>query len=79
MFVFYSMKVRRGSRGIAPLIFNLGTRWRLVVNITPRPFYRAENPRCTFEYGTIRDAKAFFTNWRKDKSFSLMGIEHRIV
>jgi len=29
----------RGCRGTAPFILNLGTRWNLVVNITPRPLY----------------------------------------
>jgi hypothetical protein len=33
------MKACRGSGGIAPLVLNLGTRWRLVVNITSRPLY----------------------------------------
>jgi hypothetical protein len=33
------MKAYRGSRGTAPLILNLGTRWRWVVNFTPRPLY----------------------------------------
>jgi hypothetical protein len=28
-----------GSRGIASLILNLGTRWRSMVNFTPRPLY----------------------------------------
>jgi hypothetical protein len=27
------------SRGMAPLIPNLGSGWSLVVNFTPRPFY----------------------------------------
>ena len=30
------------NRGIAPLILNLGTRWRRVVNFTPRPLYPRE-------------------------------------
>ena len=36
------MKVRRGSRGTAPLILNLGTRGISVVNFTPRPIYPLE-------------------------------------
>ena len=35
----YAMKAYTGSRGVDPSIFNLGTRWRWVVNITPRPLY----------------------------------------
>ena len=37
-----SKKEYRGIRGTAPLIFNFGTRWRLVVNFTPRPFIPRE-------------------------------------
>jgi hypothetical protein len=32
------MKAYRGSRGIAPLILNIGTRWRWVVSIKPLSF-----------------------------------------
>jgi hypothetical protein len=35
----HAMEVCTGSRGIAVLILNLGTRWRWVVNVTPRPLY----------------------------------------
>jgi len=35
----HSVKVYRGSRGIAPLICNLGTRWRRVVNFVPLSFH----------------------------------------
>ena len=35
----HAIKAYRGSRGIAPLILNLGTRWRCVVNFTRRPLY----------------------------------------
>ena len=33
------MKAGRGNGGIAPLIRNLGARWRRVVNFTSRPLY----------------------------------------
>jgi hypothetical protein len=36
------VKVYKGSRGIAPLILNLSARWRVVADITPRPFYHRE-------------------------------------
>ena len=36
------MKAYRGSRRIAPLILNLNTRWKCVVNITTRSFYPGE-------------------------------------
>jgi hypothetical protein len=35
----HAMKVYLRSRGIAPHILKLGTRWRWVVSITPRPLY----------------------------------------
>ena len=40
------MKAYGGCRGIAPLILNIGTRWRLVVNFMPRPLYSVKEPRC---------------------------------
>ena len=30
------------SRGIAPVILNLGARWRRMVNLTLRPLYSSE-------------------------------------
>jgi hypothetical protein len=44
------MKAQRGSRGVDPLILNLGARWGWVVNVTSRPLYaRERNPgtHCT--------------------------------
>jgi hypothetical protein len=38
--LLHSMKAYRRSRGIAPLILNLGAIWRRVVNFTPRPHSR---------------------------------------
>ena len=35
----HTMKPYRGNGGLAPLILNLGTRWRWAVNCTPRPLY----------------------------------------
>jgi hypothetical protein len=37
----HAMKAYWGSGGIAPF-FDLGTRWRRVVNFTPRPLYPRE-------------------------------------
>jgi hypothetical protein len=39
------VKTYRGSGGITPLNRNLGTRWRWMVDITPRPLYRREITR----------------------------------
>jgi hypothetical protein len=38
----FTMKAQRGSRGIPLLFFNLGARWRRVVNATPRLLYPRE-------------------------------------
>jgi len=38
----YTMKAYKRSRGTAPLTFNLGTRWRWVVNIMPQPLHLTE-------------------------------------
>jgi hypothetical protein len=39
-----AMRACEGSRSIAPLLFNLGARWRLVGNVTPRPLYPRQRP-----------------------------------
>ena len=40
-----AIKACRGSRGIAPLILKLGTRWRSVVKFTPWPLCSWEGSR----------------------------------
>jgi hypothetical protein len=54
-------KACRGSRVLAPLIHNLGVRWRRVVNLTPRLLYTLRYPR---------PVGAF----RRENSFALAGI-----
>lgn len=44
-----AIKACMGSRGVHPLILKLGARWRLVINITPRPFYLREISPVPFE------------------------------
>ena len=41
----HSVKEERGSKGMAPLTFNLGTRWKSVVKFTPSRFAPGEAPR----------------------------------
>jgi hypothetical protein len=42
----HAMKTYWGSRGIAPRILDLGSRWRRVVSFTPRPLYsQGKSPR----------------------------------
>jgi hypothetical protein len=46
------MKAYRARRGIAPLILNLGTRWKIVANLTPRPLYPRARTQVHIEYKT---------------------------
>jgi len=39
------MKANKGATRIPPLILNLCTMWRSVVNFTPRPLYPGKEPR----------------------------------
>jgi hypothetical protein len=48
-FPVHSMRVYRGSRGIAPLRLNLDARWRLVVNVTNQPLYRQKRTVVPFQ------------------------------
>jgi len=41
------IKAYSGSRGSAPLILTLGTRWKREVNIIPPPFYYLEKKNYT--------------------------------
>ena len=40
--VFLTVKACMGSSGVAPLVLNLGTGWKLMVNLTPQPLYPRE-------------------------------------
>jgi len=39
-----------GLRGLTPLIINVGTRWKSVVNFTPQPFSHREQIPVPIEY-----------------------------
>ena len=41
-----AMKAFRVSGGVSPLILNLGTRWKSVVNFMPSLFFPGKEPRC---------------------------------
>jgi len=47
------MKTNWGSGGIAPLISDLGTIWRLVVIFTPRPLYPPEKESLETKGSTV--------------------------
>jgi hypothetical protein len=48
---YMGVKSKMGNRGRAPLILNLFTKWRCVVNCTPRPLY-------------TRNVDRYRLNWR---------------
>jgi hypothetical protein len=60
------MKAYRGSTGIAPLILNLGTRWRWVVSFTPRPLYHRDRIPAPSGWAP----QPVWTFWREKISFS---------
>jgi hypothetical protein len=40
----HAVTARRGSKGVAPLVLNLGIRWRRVINLTSHPLYHHHRP-----------------------------------
>jgi hypothetical protein len=51
------MKAYKRSRGIAPLIVNLGTRWRRVFNMIPPSLYPRVRPPPVWE--VLEERKIF--------------------
>jgi hypothetical protein len=66
--------VLRGG-GIAPGIFNLGTRRRRGVSFTCRSFYPGERPPCTYWIGDWVDLRAGLDSTEKKTSQPPPGIE----
>ena len=69
-------KSNGGSRGIAPLILNLCTGWRWVVNFRPRPLYPAQRTAVHNEHEAERSragldvlnkGKLLAGNWNADR------------
>jgi len=56
------------NRGIAPLILNLRTRWRRVVNLMLRPLYPRERTCALIEQESVWVLKTIWTFW-EDKSW----------
>jgi len=69
------MKEYLESRGLAPLILNLGTTWRRVVDLTPRPLlpWKRISVRIGYEAGWATEL--VWTFWRKEKLPVPAGIE----
>jgi len=64
----------RGSRGIAPLIFNLGTSWRWVTNFTPWSLYLRESTAISFEEVAEWIPNPVWTFWGKENVFACARI-----
>jgi hypothetical protein len=66
----HNMKACRGSKGIPPLILDLGAKWRWVVNIMPRPLY----PRKQHRYPLNCSYRA-----NRSTMFSDLGNEETVI
>ena len=81
-FLVHAMESYRDSRDKAPLILNVGTRWRWALNITPRPLHpppRGYNPS-THWTGSCVGLRASMNVLEKIKILlSLPGFELRTV
>jgi hypothetical protein len=64
------VKAYRGSRGIAPLILELGDRWSWVVNFTPRPLHDLERTPVHTEEEARWATESVCTFCRSHKFFS---------
>ena len=62
-----TIKGYMGSRGIAPLILNFGTRWRWVVNLTLQPL---DPPGTHWKVGCVGPRRS----WWREKSVADTGI-----
>jgi hypothetical protein len=70
----HSMKAYWGSRGIAPLILNLDSRWIYVVNLKPRSLYPRGKP--LVGYWSLSEPQNRFERFGEEKNFLPMpGIE----
>jgi len=72
----HTMKAYRGSTGIAPLSFNLGTRWTWVINFMPQPFYAWKTASIPTEYRTRGLSESV---WKTENLSSLPGLESQTI
>ena len=73
------MNACMGSKGKAPLILNLGTRWRWTVNFMPRRLNSGKEPKYLFQR-SLGGAKNQYGGFGKDKYLlSTPGFKPRIV
>jgi hypothetical protein len=70
----------RERRAIAPLILNLGTIWKAVVNFTPRPLYHRQiNSGTHWAGGWLGPRVGLESFWKTENFLSLPGFEPRTV
>jgi hypothetical protein len=68
------MKEYRGRRGIAPLILNIGARWRGVVKFMPSWFIPRERTPITIEEKAGWAQELVWNFCRREKSLAPTGI-----
>jgi hypothetical protein len=74
------MKAYWGSGGIAPLILDLGTRWRWVVSFTPRPLYpQGKSPWYPLNRRLGGPQSRSRRGGEEKNSQPLPGLEHPII
>jgi hypothetical protein len=68
-----------GSRGVAPLILNLGTRWNWVVNVTLRSLHAREKDPVPMECEAWWALLSVWTFWRRESSLPSPGIRNPVL
>jgi hypothetical protein len=71
----HTMKMYRRSIGITPLILDLGTRWRRVVNFTSQTLYSLGKTSVPNEQEAGFAPEPVWTFWRREKSVATAGIQ----
>jgi hypothetical protein len=62
------MQANKGSRGIAPVIFNLGTRYRQMVNFKLRPLYSWGREPLPIKQEAGLAPEPIWSLWTREKS-----------
>jgi hypothetical protein len=70
--LYHAFNVYRGSRGIAPLMLNLGARWKCVIIFTSLPLERTPVP---IEWEAGWASNAVWTFWRRKCLLPLPGFK----
>jgi hypothetical protein len=74
------MKAYWGSGGIDPHLLDLGTRWKCMVNFTPRPICpQGKSPWCTLDRRLSGPYSRFGHGGKEKNSQPLLGLEPPII